>query len=34
MENEVRASRSGTVGKIAVKTGDRVSVGDLLLVVE
>ncbi|MHB8576610.1 MAG: biotin/lipoyl-containing protein [Dehalococcoidia bacterium] len=34
MENEIRSPQDGTVKQIAVKVGDRVSGGDLLLVLE
>ncbi len=34
MQNELRAPRDGTVGRIAVGAGRTVEVGDLLLVIE
>src|SRR5205823_12784327 len=34
MENEIRASQEGVVKQVAVKVGDRVNAGDLLLVIE
>ncbi|MEH6559264.1 MAG: sodium-extruding oxaloacetate decarboxylase subunit alpha [Oceanicoccus sp.] len=33
METEVRAARSGTVGSVAVKEGDSVAVGDILIMI-
>ena len=34
MQNELRAPRDGTVGRVSVAVGDRVEVGDVLLVLE
>jgi biotin carboxyl carrier protein len=34
MENEVRATRPGTIATVAVEPGDRVELGDELVVVE
>jgi len=34
MQNELRAPREGTVGRVQVAVGDRVEVGDVLLVFE
>ena len=33
MQNELRAPRDGTVDRVAVTTGARIEVGDLLLVI-
>jgi biotin carboxyl carrier protein len=33
MQNELRAPRAGTVERLAVATGQRIDVGDLLLVI-
>ena len=34
MENEINSHKTGRVGMIAVKTGDAVNTGDVLLTVE
>ncbi len=34
MQNELRASRDGTVDRVAIAVGETVEVGDLLLVIE
>lgn len=33
MQNEVRSPRAGTIGRVAVGAGERVELGDLLLVI-